>query len=35
LVADELLDVHYRATAVDHTPAGVSLGMPGIGRPAP
>jgi len=35
LVADELLDVHYRATAQGDLPAGVSLGMPGIYRPAP
>ena len=33
LVADELLDVNYRAT--DSPTAGVSLGMPSVGRPAP
>jgi len=33
LVADELLDVNYRAT--DNPTAGVSLGMPSVGRPAP
>jgi 2-methylthioadenine synthetase len=33
LVADELLDVQYRAT--DSPTAGVSLGMPSVGRPAP
>jgi len=33
LVADELLDVHYRAA--DNAVAGVSLGMPSVGRPAP
>jgi len=33
LVADELLDVQYRAA--DNPTAGVSLGMPSVGRPAP